>query len=71
MKKIITLLILSVMMLTASLPMLYSAPDPELEYETITMDEIEGEYEILGVTQDGHLIIRYKGKVYILLLEKK
>ncbi len=71
MKKMITILVLGVMMLTASLPMLYSAPDPEPEYETITMSEINGQYEILGVTQDGHLIIRYKGKIYILLLDKK
>lgn len=31
----------------------------------IDEDDIEDEYEILAVTRDGYLVIRYKGKIYI------
>ncbi|MCB5231161.1 MAG: hypothetical protein WCX83_04530 [Candidatus Cloacimonas sp.] len=51
------------------------ADDPyhggSIQYPLITWDEIEGEYEVLGITQDGYLIIRYNGKIYIFEPRKK
>lgn len=33
--------------------------------DSICESEVDGTEEILGVTQDGIVIVRYKGKVYI------
>ena len=79
MKTLITLLI-SVGILISSISPIYSnliyqmgtEPNNSLIYDIntlpwITSDQLDGTEEILGVTPDGVLIIRYKGKVYIFI----
>ena len=73
MKKMMILLSL-VTLLGLSVPAVFAdIPDP-WDYETlewITENEIQGEYELLAITQDGYLIIRYNGKIYIFEPKKK
>ena len=74
MKKILMSLILAgVLMFSA--PMLFAELGQASwnieELETIYEEDIDGEFEVLAVTPDGYIIIKHRGRIYVLQTKNK